>query len=72
MALVIQKVSVCVGWRVIGGIFFYKQIQDLRDYGLGSFNGECKTCPGGNEVPANSGSAWLPKFKSLNIISLYD
>lgn len=31
--------------RVIGGIFFHKQRQDLRDYGLGLFNGECKTCP---------------------------
>ena len=63
---------VCVGWRVIGGIFFYKQIQDLRDYGLGLLNGESKTCPRGSEVPAHSGSAWLHKVKSPNIISLYD
>lgn len=63
---------VCVGWRVIGGVVFYKQRQDLRDYSLGLFNGECKTCPWGNKVPANSGSASLHKFKSLNIPSLYD
>lgn len=63
---------VCVGWSVIGGIFFYKQRQDLRDYGLGLFNGECKRFPQGNKVPANSGSASLHNFKSLNIPSLYD
>lgn len=61
-----------MGWRFIGGIFLYKQRQDLRDYGLGLFNGECKTCPWGCEVPTNSGSASLHKFKSLTIPSPCD
>lgn len=63
---------VCVGWRFTGGIFLSKQRQDPRDYGLGLFNGECKTRPWGYEVPTNSGSASLHKFKSLRSPSPYD
>lgn len=43
--------------------------------GLGSGlikTSECKTWPGGNKAPANSGSAWLHRFKPPNITSLYD
>ncbi len=53
-----------MGRWVIGGIFFRKQRQDLRDYGRDLLNGECKTWPWGNKVPGLS--LHLPLSTNVN------
>lgn len=56
--------SLCVcGLVGLGGIFFHKQIQDLRDYGVGLFNGECKACLGAIRSRLTLA---LPGFTNLN------